>query len=139
MKTDDGPAVAGRIGRVLGTVLSAIWLFIFVAGLIAGDEEPIVDEEEARTQGLLLTTLGLAAIAGFVLSLRWNRPGGLLTLAAGFLLCVFAAVTAGRNHWLAVLVSGVPWIVVGGLMLVGGRRRADTAVEREVGDRPDAV
>ena len=135
----NGSVVATRIGRVLGTVLSAIWLLILLAGLFAGDDELTVETEEATIQGAVLTALGITAITGFVLSLRWTRPGGLVTLVAGCLLCVFAAVTAGRNHWLAVLVSGVPWVVVGGLMLVGGRRRADTAVEREVGDRPDAV
>jgi hypothetical protein len=135
----NGSAVATRIGRVLGTVLSAIWLFILLAGLFAGDDELAVETEEATIQGAVLTALGIMAITGFVLSLRWTRPGGLLTLVAGCLLCVFASVTAGRNHWLAVLVAGVPWVVVSGLMLVGGLRRAGTATEREVGDRPDGV
>ncbi len=133
-----GSAVAGRVGRVLGTALSAIWLLILLAGLIAGDDEATVDDD-AAIQGAVLTALGLAAIAGFVLSFRWNRPGGLLTLVAGCLLCVFAVVTAGRNHWLAVLVSGVPWLVVAGLILQAGRHPPGATARRQVGDRPDAV
>jgi peptidoglycan/LPS O-acetylase OafA/YrhL len=134
-----GSVVAGRVGRVLGTALSAIWLLIFLAGLIAGDDEVTVDEDDAAIQGVVLTALGLAAIAGFVLSFRWNRPGGLLTLVAGCLLCVFAVVTAGRNHWLAVLVSGVPWLVVAGLILLAGRHPPGATARHQVGDRPDAV
>ena len=129
----------GRVGRVLGTVLSAVWLFILLASLIGGDDEFTVDEEEAAIQGVVLTALGLAAIAGFVLSFRWNRLGGLLTLAAGCLLCVFAVVTAGRNHWLAVLVSGVPWIIVGGFTLLAGRHRTHETPPLQVGDGPHAV
>ena len=130
--------VAGRVGRVLGTALSAIWLLILLAGLIAGDDEVTVDDD-AAIQGAVLTALGLGAIAGFVLSFRWNRPGGLLTLVAGCLLCVFAVITAGRNHWLAVLVSGVPWLVVASLILLAERHRPGATAGGQVGDRPDAV
>ena len=112
----------GTIGRGLGTALSAIWLFILLAGLIAGDDELTVDEEDAELQGAVLAALVLTAIAGFLLSFRRNEAGGVLTLVAGCLLCVFALVTAGRNHWLAVLVSGIPWIAVGGLTLLAGHR-----------------
>ena len=139
MEHASGSVVAIRVGRVLGTALSAIWLLIFLAGLIAGDDEVAIDEDEAAIQGALLTALGLAAIAGFVLSFRWSRPGGLLTLVAGCLLCVFAVVTAGRNQWLAVLVSGVPWLVVAGLILFAGRHPPGAAAGGHVGDRPDAV
>ncbi len=122
MRATERSTFRARPGRVLGTVLSAIWLFILVAGLIAGDDEFTADEEEATIQGAVLTALGLAAIAGFALSFRWTRPGALIVLVAGCLLCVFAVVTAGRNHWLAVLVSGVPWLVVGGATLFAARR-----------------
>ncbi len=107
---------------MLGTVLSAVWLLVLLAGLIAGDDEAAVDEERATVEGIVLTALVLAAIAGFALSVRRTRLGGRITLAAGGLLCIFAIVTAGRNHWLAVLVSGVPWLVVGGLTLLAARR-----------------
>ena len=110
-----------RIGRVLGTVLTAIWVFVFLAGLF-GEDEGAVESDEATIEGVLLTVLGMAAITGFVLSFRRARQGGLLTFAAGCLLCVFAVLTAGRNHWLAVLVSGVPWMIVGGLTLLAARR-----------------
>ena len=126
------------MGRVLGTALSAIWLLIFLAGLIAGDDEVTVDDD-AAIQGAVLTLLGLAAIAGFALSFRRNRQGALLTLVVGCLLCVFALVTAGRNHWLAGLVSGVPWIVVAGLILVAERHPPGAIAAGQVGDRRDAV
>ena len=139
VETNDGSVVAGRIGRFLGTALSAIWLFILVAHLVGGDDEATIETEEATIQGVVLATLAIAAIGGFLLSLRRRRLGGILTVVTGCLLCVFAAVTAGRNHWLAILVSGVPWIVVGSLTLLAGRRRPAVATQRQVGDGPDAV
>lgn len=138
MSTADGPTSRTRLGRVLGTALSALWLFILVASLVS-EPDPAIEEEDATVEGVVLAVLGLAAIAGFVLSLRRPLAGGVLTLVAGCLLCVFAVITAGRNQWLAVLVSGVPWIVVGGLVLPGRRRRADPPSVRRVGEPTDAV
>lgn len=42
--------------------------------------------------------------------LRW--------IALGAALCVFAYLSAGRNPWVAVLVSGAPFLVSGALLLV---------------------
>ncbi len=128
VNTSDGSTSWARTGRVLGTVLSVVWLLVLLAGLIAGDDEFAVDEEGATAEGVVLTALVLAAIAGFALSLRRPHLGGRIILAAGSLLCIFAVVTAGRNHWLAVLVSGAPWLVVGASILLAARRHEHIGV-----------
>ena len=104
-----------RVARVAGSALSAIWLFI----LLAPQDHHVEVEEESSFEGILLSILAVSAIVGFAVSFRRRRLGGALTVFIGCLLCLFATWSAGRNQWLAVSVSGVPWIVVGAALLRG--------------------
>lgn len=96
----------------LATLAGAWWLVFGVGNLVAG-EEPLTGE------GSLLGALVVACLAGVGLAWWRARLGGAVLVVAGTALCVFAAVSAGRNRWAAVLVSGAPFAVAGVLLLLG--------------------
>jgi peptidoglycan/LPS O-acetylase OafA/YrhL len=114
------PPARRRLARVLGSLLGAVWLFILLAHAV-GDATGGGDE--LTLEGLTLGLLAVLALGALVVAFRDERRGGLALVGVGLLLCVFAAWSAGRNQWLAVLVAGVPWLAVGSLfVLVDGDR-----------------
>jgi hypothetical protein len=100
----------------LGTLAGVWWLVSMVGQLVAGKEPPTIE-------GVLLGALTVACLAG--VGLAWWRAGlgGAVLAVAGAALCVFAYLSAGRNKWVAVLVSGAPFLLAGVLLLVGRRQQ----------------
>lgn len=110
------------IGLGLGTLAGAVWLFILIAHLVGGEDPYAV--EGAAVEGALLAALVLACAVGVGLAWWRARLGGVVLAVAGVALCVFAYVSAERNQWVALLVSGAPFTVAGVLLLVGRGERA---------------
>lgn len=104
-----------RGARTVGFVASFAWMFILVASLI---EEGFNTDD---TEGLMLTGLVLACVFGVVIGFANSQIGGTITLVAGIALALFAAATAGRNHWLAVLISGAPFIASAVMFIISAR------------------
>ena len=109
------------IGLGLGTLAGAVWAFVLIASLIGGPDPHAV--EGAAVEGTALTVLALACLAGVGLAWWRARLGGAVLVVAGLALCIFAAVSAGRNRWSAVLISGAPFLVAG-VLLVASRAGA---------------
>ena len=107
------------VARTIGVLAATLWLLPLVAGLIGGD--PNSDGNIAEGIGV-----GVLAVANIVaVAIAWRRPalGGRLLLVTGALFCVFAFVTAGRNEWLAVAVSGGPFLLSWTLFVVASPAR----------------
>jgi hypothetical protein len=102
--------------RIIGLTASLMWLFILIASLIEEGFGAI------ETEGMVLGALVGVAVIGVVVGISNEETGGAIALVAGIALAVFAAVTAGRNHWLAILVSGVPFMISGTLFMLSARR-----------------
>ncbi len=105
------------VARTIGVLAATLWLLPLVAGLIGGD--PNSDGNIAEGIGV-----GVLAVANIVaVAIAWRHPalGGRLLLVTGALFCVFAFVTAGRNEWLAVAVSGGPFLLTGTLFVLASR------------------
>jgi len=102
--------------RIIGLTASLIWLFILIASLIEEGFGAMV------TEGMMLGALVGIAVIGVVVGISNEETGGAIALPAGIALAVFAAVTAGRNHWLAILVSGGPFMISGTLFMLSARR-----------------
>ena len=66
---------------------------------------------------------GLSSLAILSALVSWFRLriGAWMTLGTGALFTAFALVTAGRMHILAVMTSGFPLLLAGGLMLLSLR------------------
>jgi hypothetical protein len=107
------------VARTIGVLAATLWLLPLVGALLGGDENS--DGHIAEGIGV-----GVLAVANIVaVAIAWRRPalGGRLLLVTGALFCVFAFVTAGRNEWLAVAVSGGPFLLSGTLFFVASRER----------------
>lgn len=113
-----GHGTIGTSARVLGIIVSAIWLLVLIGGLF-GDDPGATDD--AAAEGLVLGALVMVAMVATALSFRFGAAAAWGVIAAGLALSVFGAVTAGRNQWMAVLVAGVPWLLVGTLFLLSAR------------------
>jgi GNAT superfamily N-acetyltransferase len=117
-KADESARAPGRwlrwAGRGLSSAAALFWLLVGAAGAFS-EGEPWTAESS------LLAGLVLAAALATGVGWRRARLGGLLLTVVGTILCVFGYVTAGRNKWVAVLVSGLPFLAAGALLLAGSR------------------
>ncbi len=109
-KTAGSSATVCRlIARVIGSMTAAMWIVIFVAGIVQHDQQSFTDESA------ILAVLTWWAILGVTIAFRHERAGSIVTLTAGCALAIFAALAAGRNIILAVLISSGPFLLSGAL------------------------
>ena len=116
-------------GRVIGLVAAGFLLVILIGEAIAevlnGSLEPI--NQADMVAGILMGVLGAMALAGCIVS--WWREGLatilLVLVAVGF--GIHIGVYAGRNHFLAWLMVGFPYLVAGGLLLGSWQLSSKTA------------
>ena len=102
------------IARVIGSLASAIFLLIIIAGALSG-------EEPWTAESTILTVL-FAASALSVLIAWWKEGlGGSLVTACGIAGCIFGGVAAGRNKLVAGLITGGPFVVAGFFFIVSQR------------------
>lgn len=99
---------------MLGVVVCLFWLLPLIGGLFS-------EHDESNGEGVVLASLVILAMVATALSFRFGQAPAWVVVMCGLALSVFAVVTAGRNQWLAVLVAGVPWIVVGALFVAADR------------------
>jgi len=86
-----------------------------VGHLVAG-EEPLTIE------GALLGALIVACLVGVGLAWWRARLGGVVLATAGAALCVFSYLSAERNKWVAIWVSGAPFLMARVLLLLDRQR-----------------
>ncbi len=106
--------------RMIGTVAASFWGTVLLLHLIFGDEVPT--EEGTEIQGIILGLLIAAAIGSTIFAWRDAYRGGIALLVIGTLLSLFALVTAGQNHIMAILVSGAPFLLSGLLFVLSAFR-----------------
>ena len=74
-----------------------------------------------RASDMVLSSMWGAGIAAVIYAWVDARRGGWAILAIGVAFTIFALVTAGQRHWMAVLGGGVPFLLIGLLFLMGER------------------
>jgi hypothetical protein len=106
-----------RTARIIGTLLAGFWLFAGIAsGIAEAAPWPLPWESMA------MAALMIVSAAGVLIAWWREGIGGAVLVTVGVAHCVNALIQAGRNRLLAVLISGVPFIVVGILFLVSWSR-----------------
>lgn len=107
----------GKILKVIGMTLISLVAVLYGLILIGGILEAPSLPSDAESWGMSVLT-ALVMVSAVVC---WFRPhtGAWMVLVVGVLFSIFALVTAGQMHWIAVLASGFPLILGGGLMLLG--------------------
>ena len=99
-----------RLARILGSIIVGFWLLITV---MSGFE----DGWRLNREGAILLALIIASTVAFIVAWWREKLGGILLLIVGLAHCVFAYFAAGRNKGLAIMVSGVPILLIGVLFL----------------------
>jgi len=102
-------------GLALVTVVAAIYGFILIGSIFEGSTEPM------NWESLGMAVLSSLAVLSAVVSWFWLGVGVWMTLGVGALFTIFALVSAGRMHIIAVMASGFPLLLGGGLMLLSLR------------------
>lgn len=102
------------IGLIIISIIAAGLLFILVGGIFEG--EPFSFDPESLGMALL----SLLTIISVVLTWIKARIGVWFVLGAGVLFTIFALITAGSNHLLAVMSAGGP-LIIGGLLVLWAR------------------
>ncbi len=106
-------------GRVIGVTAAAFWWLILIAGAIGdGDSDAPVNEETIVTHTVLLVLLVIANSIALVISFFRERLGSRLLVVTASLFAVFAIWSAGRNEWIAVSVSALPFFISGALLWI---------------------
>jgi len=72
-------------------------------------------------EGGTLVLTGLVGFAGFVLSWWRDLIAGILLVITSAGLGVHIGIFAGRNHFLAWLMLGLPYLIAGALLLYAWR------------------
>lgn len=106
---------ARLIGRVIGLVAAGFALVFLVAQAIGG----AITEDSAgdAIAGVLLAILIAIALAGCILSWWRERLAAILLVLVAIGLGIHIGVYAGRNHFLAWSIIGLPYLTAGGLLL----------------------
>ena len=102
-------------GRAIGLIAAGFFLVFLIGGAI---DEALTEEPEAITiEGILLGVLIVIALAGSILSWWRERLAVILLVLVSIGLGIHIGICAGRNHFLAWLMVGLPFLVAGGLLL----------------------
>jgi hypothetical protein len=116
-----------KTARILGLIIISViavgLIFILVGSIFDGEPLPVDFES------LGMAILGLITIISVVLTWLKTRIGVWLVLIAGILFTIFALVTAGSNHLLAVMTVGGP-LIIGGLLILWGRSQNKAAINQ---------
>lgn len=104
-----------RTGRIIGLVAAVFFLVILVGEAIG--ETLSEGGELIETAGVLLAALSAVALAGCILSWWRERLAGILLVLVSIGLGIHIGAFAGRNHFLAWSMVGLPYLIAGGLLL----------------------
>ena len=122
MSTSNRYRLAKRMrwaARVIGLVAAGLFLAIFIGEAIGDILSE--DREVIEIAGILLGLLGGLALAGSIVSWWRERLASILLAVASIGLGIHIGVYAGRNHFLAWLMVGFPYLVAAILLFYSWR------------------
>ena len=99
--------------RIISLAAAGFLLAMLIGGaLTEGVSRDIVE----AIQGISLGVLGLIALAGGIVSWWRERLAGTLLILTSAGMGIHIGLIAGRNHFLAWLMVGLPYLVAGALL-----------------------
>jgi hypothetical protein len=106
------------LARGVGTPVAGFWLFV---GVVSG----LVEGAPWDWESSVLAALIVASAVSVAAAWRWERAGGIAVVACGLAHCAFALIAAGHSKGFAVLISGAPFLLAGGLFLWSSYRSGE--------------
>jgi len=105
--------------RIIGLLAAGGFLMALIAIAIA--EALAGGSEVIEIAGILLLILTAIALAGPIVSWWRERLAGILLILAAIGFGIHIGAYAGRNHFLAWSVVGLPYLIAGVLFLISWR------------------
>ena len=100
--------------RVIGLGAAVFFVTMLIGSAVA---EVLTEGLEPITiEGILLGVLGVVALAGCIVSWWRERLAGILLVLAAVGFGIHIGVYAGRNHFLAWLMVGFPYLIASVLL-----------------------
>lgn len=98
------------VARILGLIaVSAMLVMLVGAAFTEGlGQDPVV-----ALQGITLGLLGLVALAGVIVSWWRERLAAILLVSVSAGLGIHIGICAGHSHFLAWLMVGLPYLIIG--------------------------
>jgi len=108
-----------RRTRLTARIIASLAAFFLVLFLVGGAVEELFSEdaEGATIEGVTLGFIGLFAVAGCFIAFKRERLGGIILILVSLSFGIHIALAAGRNHFLAWLTIGFPYLLAGALFL----------------------
>ena len=104
--------------RIIGLLAAVLCLFMLtastIAEVIAGDWE--TTSQTDIIQGSLIGVLGAIGLAGCIVSWWRERLASILLVLTAIGFGVHIGICAGRNHFLAWLMMGFPYLIASVLL-----------------------
>ncbi|MFC2035761.1 hypothetical protein ACFLUJ_06550 [Chloroflexota bacterium] len=101
--------------RVIGLLSSMFLVTIVIAEAVAGSSESI--KQSDMVAGILIGALGFTGLAGCIISWWRERLASMLLLVTALGFGIHIGLQAGRNHFVAWLIIGFPYLVAAVLLL----------------------
>ena len=110
-------------GRVIGLLAAAVCLMMLIGEAIVG---VLAEGREAINQadmvaGILIGVLGVIGLAGCIVSWWRERLAAILLVLTAVGFGIHIGICAGRNHFLAWLMVGFPYLVAAVLLFYSWR------------------
>ena len=109
--------------RIIGLLAAVLCLFMLtastIAEVIAGDWE--TTSQTDIIQGSLIGVLGAIGLAGCIVSWWRERLASILLVLTAIGFGIHIGLCAGRNHFLAWLMVGFPYLIASVLFFISWR------------------
>ena len=114
--------------RLTARIIASLAAFFLVLLLVGGAVEEMVSEDtEGMTiEGLTLVIIALVAVAGCIISFKREGLGGIILVLVAIGFGIHIALAAGRNHFLAWLTTGFPYLLAGVMFLYVWRQTKES-------------
>jgi len=96
--------------RITGLLVSVIWLYILISGAAV---ETMESQMGFSLEGVLMTTLVVAAIIGIAIAWKYPYNGGKIVVVISVFLIIFNYFSAGHHKYIPIAVQGLPFFLVG--------------------------
>ncbi len=105
--------------RLIARIIASATVFFLIVFLVGSAVEELIAEGAGgiSVEGITLVLIGLVAVAGCIIAFKRERLGGIILMLASLSFGIHIALVAGRNHFLAWLVVGFPYLLAGALFL----------------------
>jgi len=100
--------------RVIGLIAATMCLVVLIGEGVIEDWEAI--NQADMIAGILIGVFGAIALAGCIISWWRERLAGILLILTAIGFGIHIGIYAGRNHFIAWLMVGFPYLVAAALL-----------------------